>query len=149
MNENKIECYVGEQLYSDIDLNTDKSKKTTFEKMILNKTTELKTLYIDSYNTLKDRDEPARIDMDFEHLYKKMCDEKAVIAQEAAGKLSEINLGIEALCKKIQFENDILRHDEVKVKAESIVGKKPIIKREIEENLEYIVKAIKFVIPDL
>jgi len=116
--DNRIECFVGEQLYMDTDLNDDDTKKTTFEKIILSKTTELKKMYIESFN-LKDRKEPAEISMDFERLYKKISSEKAPIAQEVAQQLSVLNK-----------------------------GKKPAIKKEIEANLKYIVNAIKFVLPD-
>jgi len=116
---NKINGFIGEQLYKDSELN-NKEKSTTFEKIIFAKTTALKKLYIDSYNTLKKRDEDAAADMNFESIYEKIKNEKAPIAQEVAQQLENL---------KNTDEN------------------RKIIKKEIEDYLKYLADAIKFVIP--
>jgi len=116
---NRVGCFVGEQLHSDTNSSSANNNKTTFEKIIFSKTTELKKIYIESFNLLKKRDEPATVDMSFERLYEKISPEKAPIAQEVAQRLSD------------------LKED-----------KKPAIKKEIEGNLKYIVDAIRFVVPN-
>lgn len=120
-SNNKVDCFIGEQLYTDGEIDT--GKKTTLEKIIFKKTTKLKGLYIQAYNFLKTRVEDASAEMDFEKLYEKMCNEKAPIAQEVAQKLSDI----------LNDKENITAKDE--------------IKKEIENNLKYIVDAIKFVLP--
>ena len=116
-NNNRVGCFVGEQLYSDNDFGSDDNKKTTFEKIIFKNTTKLRDLYIQAYNCLKSRTENATAEMDIEQLYKKMDTEKASIAQEVAQRLSED------------------------------VSARPDIKKEIEDTLKYIKDAIEFVIP--
>lgn len=115
---NRADCFIGEQLYVDSDLELDEKKRTTFEKIIFKNTIKLKDLYIQAYNSLKSRTEEATAMMDAEKLYEKMDSEKAPIAQEVAQKLSEIS--------------------DIHTKAE--------IKKEIQENLKYIAEAIGFVI---
>lgn len=117
-DNNRAGCFVGEQLYTDSDLESDSKKKTTFEKLIFKNTIKLKNLYIQAYNSLKSRTEDATTEMDMEKLYEKMDTEKAPIAQEVAQRLSEI----------------------------SDPGEKSAIKKEIEDNFKYIKDAIKFVI---
>lgn len=117
---NHVECFVGKQLYSDTALLADNKKKITFEKLIFAETTILKKMYIDVFNTLSDRHELATIDMNYETLYEKVESEKAPIAQELAQKLSTLQL-----------------------------NQKLLIKEELEENLQYIVEGIKFVVPTI
>lgn len=118
-NNNRVMCFVGEQLYSDSDLGLDDNKKTTFEKIIFKNTTKLKDLYIQAYNSLKSRTENATVEMDIEQLYKKMDTEKAPIAQEVAQRLSET--------QDVSARSDI--------------------KKEIKDTLKYIKDAIEFIIP--
>ncbi|MBU4305618.1 MAG: AAA family ATPase [Candidatus Omnitrophica bacterium] len=118
-NNNRVGCFVGEQLYCDNDLVSDDKKKTTFEKIIFKNVAKLKELYVQAYNSLKSRTENATVEMDIEQLYEKMNSEKAPIAQEVAQRLSEI----------------------------SDSGEKSAIKKEIEDNLKNIKDAIEFVIP--
>lgn len=118
---NKVECFVGVQLYENGDLKNN--KKSTFEKVVFKNTCELKRIYKDVYNSLKTRTKTAEETMDFEELYEKISDAKAPIAQEVAKKLS-----------------DILEDPEK-------APEKNKLKLEIENNLKYIVGAIKFVVP--
>ncbi len=115
--ENNIGCFVGEQLSSVIDIS--KSRGTTFEKIILSKTTILKQKYIDEYNKFrKKKSVYLKSDMEINYLYSRIEKVKAPIAQEVAQLLS------------------VLTPEE-----------KEKIKKEIEDNLKYIIDAIKFVIP--
>ena len=118
-NNNRVECFIGEQLYSDSDLKSDGKKKTTFEKIIFKNASKLKELYIQAYNSLKSRTENAVAEMDFEILYDKIDSEKAPIAQEVAQLLAN-------------------KQNSEKVE----------IKKEIEDKLKYIKDAIVFVIPN-
>ena len=145
---NRIECFIGEQLYSDTDLAADGNKKTTFEKIIFNKTTTIKEIYIESFNSLKSGTKPAKVEMDFEQLYEKISHEKAPTAQEAAERLSEVNMDFDNLYERIRSEKASISQEEAKKLANLIKDKKPAIKKEIEENLKYITDAIKFVIPN-
>jgi len=117
---NHVGCFIGEQLYSDQEI--DVGKKTTFEKIIFNNTTKLKDIYIQTYNDLKTREKNATSGMTTERLYEKMCDEKALIAQQVTQKLSDIQ----------QCTDETLKNE---------------LKTEIESNLKYMVNAINFVIP--
>lgn len=87
-DNNRVECFIGEQLYSDSDLESDGKKKTTFEKIIFKNAPKLKELYIQAYNSLKSRTGNAVAKMDFEILYDKIDSEKAPIAQEVAQLLA-------------------------------------------------------------
>ncbi len=118
-DNNRVECFIGEQLYSDSDLKSDGKKKTTFEKIIFKNAPKLKELYIQAYNSLKSRTENAVAKMDFEILYDKIDSEKAPIAQEVA----------QLLANKQNSE-------------------KLEIKKEIEDKLKYIKDTIVFVIPN-
>jgi putative ATP-dependent endonuclease of OLD family len=114
---NKIDCFIGEQLYLDEDANGEE-KATTFEKIIFEKTVVLKELYVESFNSLKQRKDKAETTMTSEVLYKKIEDEKAPVAQMVAQLLAELE------------EDRLLK-----------------VKKEIQNKLSYIFDAIKFIIP--
>lgn len=88
--DNSIGCFVSKQLSSHIDIS--KNRGTTFEKIILKETTNLKKLYIDTYNTFKKR-KSARLKAEdtLNFLYSRIEKIKAPIAQEVAKQLSEIS----------------------------------------------------------
>lgn len=115
--DNKIGCFIGEQMYSSIDIS--KNKSTTFEKLILGKTLLLKKLYIDIYNDLlKKKRSKLNSTMSVEYLYSRIEKKKAIIAQRLAEQLSQID-----------------------------TAEKEAIKSEIKTYLKYIADAIKFVVP--
>jgi putative ATP-dependent endonuclease of OLD family len=117
---NKIGCFVGEQLNSALQISKDQG--TTFEILILSKTKELKQLYLDAYNSKVQRKRGVLTDnMSVNLLYSRMKKKKAILAQEVAQKISDL---IDSKDQKIE-----------------------IIKKEIIENLVYIVDSINFVLP--
>lgn len=114
---NNINCFVGEQLSSEIDIS--KNRGTTFEKIILTKTNCLKKAYIDIYNShKKKRSALLKPEANANFLYSRIEKMKAPLAQEMAKFLSELS------------ESDRVAY-----------------KEEIENHLKYIVDAIKFVMP--
>lgn len=119
--ENNISCFVGEQIYQNSAENNcedDLDKRTTFEKIILTRTTKLKELYIKAYNTLKDRQCELSMDMDLNDLYKKISREKAPVAQEVAYQLTQLSK-----------------------------EEKELLSKEISDSLSYIRDAINAVTP--
>jgi len=116
-SNNKVECFVGDQLYNDTDLNKSKKRRTTFEKIIFDKTIELKKMYIQSYNLIH-QTSPILDDIKWTKFYLKMKKEKAPLAQEVAQLLSKIR-----------------------------EPTRSVLKAEIETNLEYIVSAINHIVP--
>lgn len=115
---NKVECFVGAQISSTVDIS--KNRGTTFEKIVLSKTTELKKLYLNKYNSLKVKKRAKLVEsMDLNFLYSRIQSVKAPLAQEIAQDLSSLT-------------------DE----------QKKLIKAEIERHLPYLVEAIKFASPD-
>jgi putative ATP-dependent endonuclease of the OLD family len=118
--DNKIGCFVGEQLNSALLISKDQG--TTFETLILSKTTALKELYLDAYNSKVQRKRALLTgDMSVSFMYSRMKKKKAVLAQEVAQKIS-----------------DLLNSKDPKIE---------IIKTEITENLSYVADSIKFVLP--
>lgn len=115
--ENSIDCFVGDQLSSEKDIS--KNRGTTFEKIILSKTTHVKKIYIDTYNSHKKKiSAQLQAGNDVNFLYSRIEKLKAPLAQEISKALSELS-----------------------------DGEKNEYKAEIETSLSYIVQAIKFVIP--
>lgn len=105
---NKVYCFVGEQLYSENELDPDIGKKTTFEKIIFKKTIRLKKIYIESYNFLyKSKESIMEDDVDFEKFYNKIRSKKAPVAQEVAQRLSFL-IEDEKLAIKEEIENDLI-----------------------------------------
>ena len=118
---NHINCFVGAQLRETSDIS--KARGTTFEIIILEKTEEIKKLYIDAYNSKIKRPQALlKVDMPTNLLYSRIERKKAILAQEVAQKISELFYSKDSKVK--------------------------IIKKEIEENLDYLVKSIRFVLPE-
>ncbi len=118
--DNKIECFVGEQLNSALQISKDQG--TTFETLLLSKTKELKQLYLDAYNSKVQRKRALLTDdMPVSFMYSRMKKKKAVLAQEVAQKIS-----------------DLLDSKDPKIE---------IIKAEITDSLSYVADSIKFVLP--
>lgn len=114
---NRVKCFTGDQISSTIDISKDRG--TTFEKLILARTTHLKQLYIESYNSLKKRKSAMLNEtMGVNFLYSRIEKYKAPIAQMVAQKISEIT-------EETSKEN---------------------IKNEIQTHLSYISGAIDYVI---
>ena len=116
---NRVECFMGDQLSSEADIS--KGRGTTFEKLILANTKELRQIYLAAYNSRKKKKKAfLKEDAATEYLYARIKKAKAVLAQDVAQKISELY--------------------------DSQDGKIDVIKKEISENLSYIEDAIKFVL---
>lgn len=120
--DNMVNCFVGDQLYSDEELKSEESNSSTFEKIIFKNTTKLKELYIESFNYINGNVENMAREMESEKLYKRIYKVKAPIAQEMAQRLSDI-----------VNKNETALIDE--------------IKKEIKDKLAYIFNAVNFIIP--
>lgn len=85
--DNRIKCFVGDQISSKKDISKDRG--TTLEKIVLEKTIELRKLYIEAYNSLqKTKRSHLKDDMANTYLYSKIRRIKAPLAQEIAQRLS-------------------------------------------------------------
>ena len=118
-SNNRIGCFVGAQMSTEVEISKDNG--TTFEKIILAKTTELKGLYLKAYNSLKKKNHAMLDDSkSVNFLYSRMKRVKAYLAQEVAQALSDL---IDAKDPKIE-----------------------IIRAEIKEHLGYLENAVEFTI---
>lgn len=119
-DNNRVGCFMGNQLSSEVDIS--KGKGTTFEKLILANTKELRQIYLTAYNSRKKKKKALlKEDAGTEYLYSRIKKSKAIIAQDVAQKIAELYDGQD--------------------------GRIDAIKKEITENLSYIEDAIKFVLP--